>query len=84
METPGREQIVKELLSAGTAVRVEEVLDDTGIRLDRSGLAVQQIQEFWQRLHDDLDPALVPAQSNLAFHRLVSYARATIQARARR
>ncbi len=84
MEAPDREQIVKELLNAGTAVRVEEVLDDIAIRLERSGLAAPQIQAFWQRLHDDLDPALVPAASNLAFHRLVSYARATIQARARR
>ncbi len=84
METLDREQTLKELLDAGTATRVEQVLDDAGIRLERSDLDLDQIQEFWEQLHDDLDPAALSQQSSLVFHRLVSYARASIQARARR
>lgn len=84
MDTPDREQTLKQLLNAGTASRVEQVLDDAGIRLERSGLDADQIQEFWHSLHDDLDPAALQEQSNLVFHRLVGYARASIQARARR
>ena len=84
MDAPDLDQTLKELLDAGTAMRVEEVLDDTGIRLVRGGLDSRQIQEFWHRLHDDLEPAALKEKSNLAFHRLVRYARASIQARSNR
>jgi hypothetical protein len=81
---PDREQILTELLNAGTATRVEVILDNAGIRLERSGLDPLQIQAFWQHLHSDLDPAALTEPSNLAFHRLVGYTRASILARAKR
>jgi hypothetical protein len=84
MDAPDREQTLKELLNAGTAMRVEEVLDDVGIRFERSGVDPDQIQEFWLRLHDDLAPAALKERSFLAFNRLVGYARASIQGRANR
>jgi hypothetical protein len=84
MDAPDLEQTLKDLLNAGTATRVEEVLDDAGIRLERSGVDPGQILEFWRRLHDDLAPAAVKERSFLAFNRLVGYARASIQGRANR
>jgi hypothetical protein len=84
VDAPDREQTLKDLLNAGTATRVEEVLDDAGIGLERSGMDPLQIQEFWHHLHDDLDLAPLKEKSFLAFKRLMGYARASIQARANR
>jgi hypothetical protein len=84
MDASDRAQTLQELLDAGTATRVEQVLDDAGIRLERSDLDLDQIQDFWRQLHDALDPAALDPKSNLAFHRLVSYARASLLARANR
>ncbi len=84
MDAPDPEQTLKELLDAGTATRVEQVLDNIGIRLERSDLGLDQIRDFWRHLHDDLDSTVLKGKSNLAFHRLVGYARASLQARAKR
>jgi hypothetical protein len=84
MDAPDREQTLKKLLDAGTATRVEEVLDDAGIGLERSGIDPNQIEEFWLYLHDELAPAALKEKSFLAFSRLVGYARASINARAKR
>ncbi len=84
MDAPNHDETLKALLNAGTATRVEQVLDDTGIRLERSGLDPDQIYEFWHHLHADLDPTTLDGKSILVFHRLVGYARASIHARANR
>jgi len=84
MDAPDREETLKELLNAGTATRVEEVLDDAGIRLERSGLELGQIQEFWHHLYDHVDGGSRQKQSRLVLHQLVGYARSSIRARANR
>jgi hypothetical protein len=84
VDAPNREQTLKDLLNAGTPTRVEEVLDDAGIKLERSGLDSLQIQEFWQDLKDDLALTPLKEKSFLTFKHLVGYARASIQARAAR
>ncbi len=83
MSAVDREATLKRLLAAGSATRVEQVLDDAGITLERSDQEPDQIQEFWQHLLEDLASAS-PEQTALGFNRLVRYARASIQARARR
>lgn len=84
MDAPDREQTLKKLLDAGTATRVEEVLDDAGIGLERSGMGPDQIEEFWLALHDEVAPAAIKEKSFLAFKHLVGYARASIHDRANR
>ena len=84
MDAPDHAETLKALLNAGTATRVEQVLDDIGIRLERSDLDQNQIDEFWQHLRDELTPARLDGKSILVFHRLVGYARASIQARVNR
>jgi hypothetical protein len=79
-----REQTLKDLLNAGTPTRVEEVLDDAGIGLERSGIDPLEIQQFWQELNDDLALTPLKEKSFLAFKHLVGYARASIKARANR
>lgn len=84
MDAPDREETLKQLLNAGTASRVEQVLDDAWIRLGRSTSDPLQFQGFWHSLSDDLDRATQQGQSSLTFNRLVSYARASIKDRANR
>jgi hypothetical protein len=84
MDVPDREQTLQNLLNAGTATRVEQVLDDAGIRMERSGLDPDQIFEFWRQLWDDLKSTALKARSPLVLHGLEGYARAAIRTRENR
>ncbi len=84
MDTPDRETILQNLLNAGTASRVEQVLDDAGIRLERGGMDPDVISEFWGQLRDDLRLTSLKARSPLVLHGLEGYARAAIRTRENR
>ncbi len=84
MDEPDREKTLLDLLNAGTATRVEQVLDDAGIRLERGGMDAEQILEFWEQLREHLNSTTFKHQSPLFLRHLEGYARASIRTREKR
>lgn len=81
MDAPDLQRTLIDLLDAGTPTRVEEVLDEAGIRLERSGAAPVEIEAFWRQLYEEVDRSPLKERSYLAFRKMVTYARASIKAR---
>ena len=84
MDIPDREHTLQDLLNAGTATRVEQVLDDAGIRLERSGMDPDELFQFWRQLRESLNSTPSKDRSPLILHRLEGYARAAIRMRENR